>query len=397
MSNRLIFLLVFFTFSGFYIGIALLLSFGQGDITRYYSIPFRIIISIGYIYIIIKNIKTIKNKNIFIYFLLFTIFSIIYMIKIIYTSEYYEIHLKIEEYIFYYISFCYLPAITFALINVRINYNEILKGILYSSSILGIFIVYLYADTVFAPSIEDRSLRISSDEFNKLPPLIVSYYSAVTLSVLLSLSITYNKWIKINRILCIVSLVTALIMFSISASRGPVLGLGLLLILLLLKQGILKKQTIYLVSIILLISLVFSSYFSDIIILRFTGMTSQGSFDPDQELRVLLWIEAIREFLANPIIGGRIEMGAYYPHNIFIETLMATGLLGLFFLFIPIVVAIKSLKNLIHYNANYYWVLGLLLIAISQAMFTNALYNSILFFSVLGITINVNNFKINKQ
>jgi len=68
-----------------------------------------------------------------------------------------------------------------------------------------------------------------------------------------------------------------------------------------------------------------------------------------------LWALAAQNILINPVFGSHVTTEFGYEHNLYLETFIATGLVGLTLLLVPISVcsAISKLKETWYYSYNY--------------------------------------------
>ena len=129
----------------------------------------------------------------------------------------------------------------------------------------------------------------------------------------------------------------------IGASRGPALALGVALLLtlfLLVRGGAVArggrlKGKLWVYGGVMaagLMYLVITRSDTMFLFERFASM-----FDPDMgrtiELRDVIYAQAWQNFLEAPVFGySYMTVDGYSPHNIFLEALMATGVVGSFFL-----------------------------------------------------------------
>jgi len=63
IEEKLIYFITFFSFSGYYAGLALVISLGFMHFSRYYSVPLRIITTFIMIYVIVHNIKSFNSQK----------------------------------------------------------------------------------------------------------------------------------------------------------------------------------------------------------------------------------------------------------------------------------------------------------------------------------------------
>jgi O-antigen ligase len=100
-----------------------------------------------------------------------------------------------------------------------------------------------------------------------------------------------------------------------------------------------------------------------------------------KETRVDLYSEAFEMFKSSPIIGKRFVTeskysGGAYPHNIFLEIMMALGLLGLFFFIIIMYNLYKKISSLRRESAYYLFFFCLLVFFFWMAQVTGSLFNN---------------------
>jgi len=113
--------------------------------------------------------------------------------------------------------------------------------------------------------------------------------------------------------------------------------------------------------------------------------------------RIDFYNQALQSIISNPVFGSQIEIRSYkfYPHNLFLEYTMATGLFfGLTLLLFCIFLIFKGLilfKN----NSKHGWIFLLFIQNFAQSMFSGCVYLSVEFWvtlilSVIVISENVN-------
>ncbi|MCK7519045.1 MAG: hypothetical protein MZV64_15630 [Ignavibacteriales bacterium] len=127
-------------------------------------------------------------------------------------------------------------------------------------------------------------------------------------------------------------------------------------------------------------------------LLRFQRFVESGD-----ALRFQLYEEAIKEFLNHPIIGNQfvLENGigaGIYPHNIFLESLMALGFIGgiliLILLFNSLKICYYSIKEL----DNYSWIRLLFIQYFIFSMMSGGIYNSPLLWIFMALNFAVDKF-----
>lgn len=187
--------------------------------------------------------------------------------------------------------------------------------------------------------------------------------------VLFCINLFLNKLInrRILHLLLYSLIALGFFILILGASRGPLLGLIVILIICLISSWYKSdKKIINIIKLLILIGLyisVLSGIISKILakydiflldrIMTFMTERSRGI----KEARDYSFSGAWNDFLSSPFIGKQY-VGTYdnfYPHNIFLEVLMATGTLGGIFFLLYFIKFIKNVyKLLIDKKYNYY-------------------------------------------
>jgi hypothetical protein len=381
--DKVVFFLAFFLFSGYYIFLALIIKFNLIEYSRYYSIPIRVLQFVFMSYLIYKG-SLIKSN----YLYLMLVFSALYIIKVLYTAYFVTDQSFLSrnwyEYILYYLSFCYIPFLAFGSFSFKKYHQIIIKSIILSGFLFAIAIIYLYQD-LLSQGIGRLSMAQYTNEGYKdvISPLSLSYGSALTISLCFYRFI-YDKFIN-NKVKLYLGLViiVSFVIFFLGSSRGAVLALFTSILVLFYFSNLKNKLKFILVIIISipLVSLGIEKSGSSIMervnetIAGKSGISARGT----------LYEEAIYEFVDHPIFGGKIEVSGIYPHNILIEILMATGVIGLL-LFLPIVYQcfIKGFRLIKHDRAHLIAVI-ILINGFVLYMFSGSLYGAIMLFTPMGM------------
>lgn len=198
--------------------------------------------------------------------------------------------------------------------------------------LLAVLNVLILVSVVTAPAdyVIERGFRFEGNE--RLNPITSGMIAAFLLVLIFvkvhngEISIKTSLVFFLLASLSIVNLVTTL-------SKGPILfaGLSLLLILFrLVKKGVLRALSIVVVGIVGVNAIM--SFFGigeilNLVVDRFIGI---GERDESTAERILLYSNAWKQFLAEPLTGDFLEERTLriYPHNMVIEALMALGVFG---------------------------------------------------------------------
>lgn len=392
-DGKIIFFITFFLYSGYYAGLALILSSGFVDLSRYYSVPLRLLLCILMLYIIKKNFSGLnipKNKSIF---FLFFLFSAFYIIKILYSeiiavnSEAYS--RSWYEFIFYFISFCVLPFITYSLLDFKKYYKVTIDALVFSGFVLGLLSLYLYKD-ILASGLGRISLtKYQNPDMETLSPLALSYAGALTIILCIYKLIFRKTAVTKNTIYLYVTIVLSAIMFFLGASRGSVFVLVACVPFFVINSSLKQKRVFIMLMIVLIPAIVWGAIAAgSVVFSRTADISSDISSGASSAVRLDIWNNAWIEFADNPILGGVIEVNSTHTHNIFLEVLMATGIIG-FIMFIYLC-AISFKRGLITTKTEKYFLISVLVFVngIIQYTFSGAIWGAILLFAPMGMMIS---------
>jgi hypothetical protein len=176
--------------------------------------------------------------------------------------------------------------------------------------------------------VSDRQLEITTRLFlDTVNPVTFGHVAASTL--IAAAALTPYRSRKISGLLLLIGSVLALWCLVLAGSRGPILGLAVSALFIALAQ-----RRLGLLAVLPIIGAVLVMAGVDEIVERFSAL---GSTEVDASVleRLVLQANAIDIFLANPLLGGAFaEFDLFsYPHNVFLETAMALGIVGLAILF----------------------------------------------------------------
>jgi O-antigen ligase len=350
------------------------LSFNSQVIT----IPFRAIVLSISLVIIVYNIYT-KNSNKFgktEYF--FIVFFLFYFVKAIVTFKIYdfseEIALREIETYLRIMGITFIP--TLAVLTIRekdINYTLFMNFVYYT-----LFIVLLL----------NVSIGIEYDHQGRSAGFMSMYcisfgHLGVSLAIISIYKLLFESKAKYLHIIPSVGVILGLYILYASGTRSPLIAFILCLFFLFFLKSNLK----YIISFLILLAtsilalIYFKPQYEDVgqsssFLNRVTNMIVSG----DSSGRGELYQQGIKIFSENPIFGGRIlYFDGMYPHNIFLEILMATGIVGLilyFFFFKDCVNFMFRLKEYSITNPHTVWVPILWLQYFILSLFSYNLHSS---------------------
>ncbi|WP_120335743.1 O-antigen ligase family protein [Sphingobacterium siyangense] len=381
--DKLIYFITFFIYQGYYAGLAIIISLGLTSLSRFYSIPLRILTLIAMTYVISKNYRRLfskRNKGVM---FIVVIFWILYFLKIIYhvNMGYSLFRPSGLEYMFYAIAFCVFPFFTYASIDFSKYKMTILNSMIFSGFVFGLVCLYLYKDVLSMGVGRISNLKyIDQNASDTLNPLALSYGGVLTLVLCLYklIYIPLKGWSE--KIYIYITIGLSLVLFFLGASRGSMIAL-VLSAGLFLYFGSFKVRTRALLAIIVSLPiLIYGAVLSGSnIFSRLEETVESGNVGRGE-----LWEDAWNEFALHPFLGNRIEVG-FYPHNMFLETLMSTGIVGFVLLIIILFKGYKKIWFKSKKDVAYLIPFIIANQAISQHIVTGALYFSILVFFSMGL------------
>ncbi|MDT0677677.1 O-antigen ligase family protein [Autumnicola musiva] len=373
-TNILFFSIIFFfTYIGFYAIVLWILNIGMSGETRLITIPLRGLIGVSLIFLVIINIRKIyplwQTK-------IFFIFSAIYFIRIgtdyILNKPYY---LTSMEVFFYFLSFAFLPFTVISSVRLRKEYFKPIINSIYGSGIIFVFLATItYRE--YIGKVERLSPVSMGEEV--VSPLILSYCSSLLIGTVITYHL-YNHTSKFRKIIGLILVLFSLIPFFLGASRGSLVGLLAPFVLITLMQK--RFSRILYNVLILLVLLIGLIYFDNLLgsglLNRFTD-TAQNIKNEDSSagLRILSWNNSFKQFLNNPFIGDKLAVNNWvnYAHNIFLEILQTTGILGFLPFILLLLNGLKISFKIIKAYKEYSWIVVIFLQSFIQHLFSGAIY-----------------------
>lgn len=168
----------------------------------------------------------------------------------------------------------------------------------------------------------DHTLRLGFEAVN---PITLGHVATST--ILAAVTLLHYRASMVVKIFAVAMLPVALTCLVLAASRGPFLALFVSALVYIIYRG--NRRTWLFVTIALgvgVVAFVASGEGSQLLV-RFEGIDEERSALE----RLVLQGNAIAQFLDHPLLGSaflELEFLAY-PHNMFIETAMALGIMGL--------------------------------------------------------------------
>ena len=201
----------------------------------------------------------------------------------------------------------------------------------------------------------------------------------------------YRNGNTIFRATYILFAVVGLVLLIASGSRGALIG-TIIAPLMLAAAGVRRRRG--LLSIVFIVSLVASGilmakYAEDALgfatVTRLVGGVNP-EFDTGASARLQLMGAAWNQFLDSPVLGSGVEesTGLDYPHNVVIESFMATGILGGTAFVMLIMIAVRASWHLLNTVPQQRWVAMLCIQYIVGAQFSGSLWGNTILWALMG-------------
>jgi len=385
MINSLVAINAFFLYGGYYAILMVLFNFQLIDsVGTVYSVLVRFI-AVFALFLLGLKIFSRKFSRLDI-LILFSVlgFSFLYLIKIMTIDTSGFLYNK-PQYIFYFLSYCFFPFILFSLINVEQIYNKFFDWIQKSNFVFLVLAIIFYGKYLLQGVGRLNSSTIGTGE-EVISPLVLSYVSSLAISLaFVNIFLRASKK-SYNYLILLLSIPS----FLLGASRGSLLVLFFTAFILMFFINF-KTRIKFLVGGFLFSIIIYfiSVSTSSSIFTRFINISDDVSSNSDSAIRLLMWKDSLTEFNSNFLFGGVIEINRIYPHNIYIESLMSTGLIGFLCLMFSMVLVGYKIFVLISFDKKYLLLAVLFINAIVQYFFSGALYFSILLFSSIGVATGI--------
>lgn len=373
MRNRSLFTAVFLNYIGYYVYLLLLFYIGLSAYSLGFSVLIRFMILLG-LFIVFFNGAKLKIKTSAYFFI---IFSIIYLTRIIIDElKGLPYYVSTSKLILYYLSFCMIPFLLICNTRFRISdFITIRKALLLSGflfSMLALFFFRNYIGTV-------GRLTAETAESDMLSPLALSYCSSLSIGIAASYWME-NKIILREKIYLSLIILLSATPFFLGSSRGSLVALVFpFLLILISKKNLISNLRLIFIMFIALIAIIYlSEYIGSSLIDRFTQTASDIEQGDDAAIRTTMWRNALNQFVENPILGDRLKVDGFdiYPHNILIEILQSTGLLGFIPFFILTITVFSKALKIFRYAPAYSWIGILFIQCFTQNMFSGSIFSA---------------------
>jgi O-antigen ligase len=227
----------------------------------------------------------------------------------------------------------------------------------------------------------ENGMEVESGRWNipSVNPIAMGHLAASTILLGVSSVLTSSRKRAWQFVFGGAAILAGGVLITLANSRGPAVALGISLIILVLAQFN-RRGTIVLLAIVIAgVIYLLTSESENVtggLIGRFS-MVASGQ-DVAIELRLLAFEGAWGQFLGSPLFGDGIEerLTGFYPHNVILEALMATGLLGAIPFVLLLATALRSCWRLLRKSDGLIWLALISIQYVIAAQFSGSIYQS---------------------
>jgi len=388
IQSFLLFISHFFNFAGYYFFLVILSNLGMIAFSRAMTIPIRVLILACFCGIVLLSGKVYVRPAIR-WFLLFAGIYIGRIISDMMSMKVY--HIDTSEFLLYFLAFGALPLLIVSSMKLRDrDYNVIKWSLLVSGLLLSVVTLVYYRSLI--GSVGRISEVISRGE-NYISPLALSYCGTLSIGIGISylMQREVGRW---SKLLVVIFTLFSLVPFFLGASRGSIFALFLPFVIMFLSRGnaVANLRFLLIVLITTAVGVYLSELFGSSLVGRFTSMKSDIAQGNESAIRLEMWKAALLQFADNPILGDALETRAFhfYPHNIILEVLMSTGIVG----FIPFAALLIHAFNrtifIFRNDPANSWMGIVFIQSLMQNMFSGSLYGASWFWASLGLLYSYN-------
>jgi O-antigen ligase len=311
---------------------------------------------------------------------LFIAFWAIYLSRLYIVTEIEHEVLSQENYFYWMwaLGACVVPTLAVLLNGEQVNLNRIVK--ILQLCMLGIMLVLLVRGDIVFVDPENRDyiisdlnpddLRLNLETLNP-----ISIGSLAVRSVILGTFGLLESESVYFAIAGLINIVLGLRVLLLANSRGPLISLLLCIAVFMIVSRKYLNLSWKKLSLILGLT---AAYLFYVVSYSSSRLVQVIGSDINSIDRVILWAGALSQFTNNVLFGDGIEVRflSDYPHNLILEALMSTGIIGTIFFVAYFVRLFYIAKPSFTFSASNWWLAYVALAAFSAALFSGGIYAS---------------------
>lgn len=274
--------------------------------------------------------------------------------------------------------------------------NLVFKGVFFfvlAGAVLNIHLIWS------SNVITDLAIMSGRAGFESLNPISLAMLGAQLSILCLFALIDRRSLQQIGLKTVMAGLVIGMVVLIIGGSRGPILAflcslipLYFLSALSIPRGGMVKIFffSIALIGGLIVVAVVLQNTYDVSTVRRVLALITGGlAEDYTSSLRLIAIGGAFDQFLSSPLIGDSIMVDATwgYPHNIAVEFLMATGIVGFIPYFTLVLLSIRASIYIVFHHRAYSWIVLLYVQGLTLSMISGNVWSSSLTWCLMGSVI----------
>lgn len=308
-------------------------------------------------------------------------FTLLYLLRLLWDFGVAGVPGAGEAFVFYCIAVL-VPAAPLGLTAGQLREEQAAQAIALTGGLVCVMAVSMYfMEWGMDRSLTEQTRRLSFEAVN---PITLGHVAVTT--IIAALAILHRGPRGLQRALAPVLMVVALTCLVLAASRAPLLVLGVCGLTYAVSAGSWRTRLVLLGSALLIgLAAFISTGGESELFVRFADIEE----DDSSIQRLLLQANAITQFLGNPLLGSAFTELEFleYPHNLFIETGMALGVVGLVVMLMLIYLAgVQFVRSL---RAGKVLVPLLLLQYFLAIQFSGSLWGSTSFWALMAVVLGL--------
>jgi len=310
----------------------------------------------------------------------FAAFSLIYFgrIGVEWASNDGDLYRPAREFLLYFLSFVFLPflLVTWTRVNERVL-NLTIWAIFFISVPFVVLTGYYYGDYVGQT---DRLSFVVTREEEYISPLALSYTSSLIIGLIVSFWV-YHRGSRTQKVILGALFLAVLVPFFLGASRGSVVALVVVGLFFLCFQRNLKYRFWFIaISVFAVFVVVYAEeHVSTGVFSRLANLPRDIETGASSVIRLVMWRDGVEQFMSAPVFGNSLQLEnfRFHPHNIFIEVLISTGMVG-FLTFVGFVGAIvRSAVRIVRNAPQHSWVVVVFLVGFTSHQFSGSVATAV--------------------
>lgn len=358
--------------------------------SRFFSVPYRAFVLVIALGILIWTGLNRGRLYRGLFWLPLSLFWSLYFLRLLLDTAVFPVETRLAswEYWMFAIGVSFIPMMAFL---VRPNDAGLDRALVLTIVMTGIaVIVGLYTNIRAVLAGDTQSIeagRISTDTLN---PISFGHLGASLVILSATMLLSRRTTSLVGKLVCWGLVFLGLGVTVLSSSRGPLLALvaGLaILFVATFRRG--NRLGMLAGSIVILGAGSFGGMAIQErvgfgVFSRIQKITS--TFDNASDLRMQYMHDAWQQFLDHPVLGSGLEErnSKQYPHNVVVESFMATGVLGGFTFITLLVLSLLAAGRVIFVSPRNGWVAALYLQYLVGAMVSGSLYGNATMWALMG-------------